>query len=42
MARVLEAIDEFKPVIFDGTPQNPDEQAVEAAVALYKRAAAMA
>lgn len=36
MARVLEVIDEFKPVIFDGTPQNPDQQAVEAAVALYK------
>ncbi len=36
MARVLEAIDEFQPVIFDGTPQNPDQQAVEAGVALYE------
>ncbi len=29
MARVLEAITQLEPVIFDGTPQNPDEQAVE-------------
>ena len=36
MARVLSVIDEFQPVVFDGTPQNPDEQAVEGAVALYK------
>ena len=36
MARVLEAIVQLEPVIFDGTPQNPDEQAVEDAVALYK------
>ena len=35
MACVLAAIEEFQPVIFAGTPQNPDEQAVEAAVALY-------
>ena len=35
MARVLEVIDEFQPVIFDGTPQNPNEQAVDAAVGLY-------
>jgi len=36
MARVLATIDELQPVIFDGTPQNPDEQAVEDAVALYQ------
>ena len=36
VVRVIETIDEFEPVVFDGTPQNPDEQAVEAAVALYK------
>ena len=36
MARVLEVVTQSEPVIFDGTPQNPDEQAVEDAVALYK------
>ena len=35
MARVLEALGKLQPVIFDRTPQNPDEQAVEDAVALY-------
>jgi len=36
LARVLGTISEFDPIVFDGTPQNPDEQAVEAATALYK------
>ena len=36
MARVLEAITQLEPVIFDGTPHNPHEQAVEDAVGLYK------
>ncbi|MBA2412478.1 MAG: iron-containing alcohol dehydrogenase [Burkholderiaceae bacterium] len=36
LPRVLDAIGEFDPVVFDGTPQNPDEEAVEAAVVLYK------
>ena len=35
LARVLGTISEFDPIVFDGTPQNPDEQAVEAATALY-------
>ncbi|MEO8188406.1 MAG: iron-containing alcohol dehydrogenase [Burkholderiaceae bacterium] len=39
MARVLDTITQLEPVIFDGTPQNPDEQAVEDAVALYKASA---
>ena len=36
MARVLATLGELQPVIFDGTPQNPDEQAVEDAVGLYR------
>ena len=36
MTRVLEAIGQQRPVVFDRTPQNPDEQAVEDAVALYQ------
>ena len=35
MARVLDALGKAQPVIFDRTPQNPDEQAVEDAVTLY-------
>ena len=36
MARVLGAIAKLRPVIFDGTPQNPDEQSVEDAATLYQ------
>ncbi len=36
MSRVLEVIAKLRPVIFDGTPQNPDEQAVEVAATLYR------
>ncbi|HVE90664.1 MAG TPA: iron-containing alcohol dehydrogenase [Burkholderiaceae bacterium] len=36
MSRVLEALGQQRPVVFDRTPQNPDEQAVEEAVALYE------
>ena len=36
ITRVLEAIGKQRPVVFDRTPQNPDEQAVEDAVALYE------
>ncbi len=35
MARVLDALGKLQPVVFEGTPQNPDESAVEDAVALY-------
>jgi 4-hydroxybutyrate dehydrogenase len=35
MPRVLDALGKLQPVVFGGTPQNPDESAVEDAVALY-------
>ena len=37
MARVEVVLQSLRPVVFDRTPQNPDEQAVEDAVALYKQ-----
>lgn len=36
MTRVREVLQPLDPVVFMGTPQNPDEESVEAAVALYK------
>ena len=36
MARVRDVLRPLEPVVFDRTPQNPDEESVEAAVALYK------
>ena len=36
LARVREVLATLNPVVFDATPQNPTEEAVEAAVALYK------
>ncbi len=36
MARVREVLQPLHPVVFDRTPQNPDEAAVEAAVELYR------
>ena len=36
LARVREVLANMQPVVFDATPQNPTEEAVEAAVALYK------
>jgi 4-hydroxybutyrate dehydrogenase len=36
MARVREVLEPLKPVVFDRTPQNPDEDAVEAATRLYR------
>ena len=36
MARVREVLQPLHPVVFDRTPQNPDEEAVEAAVELYR------
>jgi 4-hydroxybutyrate dehydrogenase len=36
MARVAEVLAAMRPVVFDRTPQNPDEDAVEAATRLYK------
>ncbi len=38
MARVLDALGNPQPTVFDGTPQNPDESAVEDAVALHTAA----
>lgn len=35
IARVMAAISNLRPLVFDDTPQNPDETAVEAAVARY-------
>ena len=35
MARVREVLEPLKPAIYDRTPQNPDEDSVEAAVKLY-------
>ena len=35
-ARVQEVLARLSPTVFDGTPQNPDEVAVAAAVAQYK------
>src|SRR5688500_20285305 len=35
IARVLDALGESRPAVFDRTPQNPDESSVEDAVALY-------
>jgi len=36
MARVREVLQGLKPVVFDRTPQNPDEESVEAAAAVYR------
>ncbi len=36
MARVREVLQPLHPVVFDRTPQNPHEEAVEAAVELYR------
>jgi alcohol dehydrogenase class IV len=36
LARVREALAPLEPVVFDATPQNPDEDAVLAAAALYR------
>lgn len=35
VARVLEVLAPLAPVVFSGTPQNPTEEAVEQAVAMY-------
>ena len=37
LARVREVLAPLQPVVFGATPQNPTEEAVEAAVALYKQ-----
>jgi alcohol dehydrogenase class IV len=39
MARVREVLSSMGPVVFDRTPQNPDEDAVEAAAKLYTESA---
>ena len=36
LARVREVLAPLGPALFDGTPQNPDEAAVDAAVAIYR------
>ena len=36
LARVREVLAALKPVVYDATPQNPTEEAVEAAAALYR------
>ena len=36
LARVREVLAPLGPAIFDATPQNPTEEAVEAAVAAYR------
>ena len=36
LARVREVLARLSPVVFDATPQNPDEDAVEKAVALFR------
>ena len=36
VARVREVLESLRPVMFDRTPQNPDEEAVQAAVAVYR------
>ena len=35
MSRVLEVLQPLRPAVFDRTPQNPDEESVEIAAALY-------
>ena len=42
LGRVLEALGKLRPAVFDRTPQNPHESAVEDAVALYTSEAVMA
>ncbi|MEP7259987.1 MAG: iron-containing alcohol dehydrogenase [Usitatibacter sp.] len=37
MARVREVLAPLDPAVFDATPQNPDEESVEKAVAIYKQ-----
>ena len=36
MARVREVLQALNPVVFDRTPQNPDEESVEVAAAIYR------
>src|SRR4051812_26803298 len=36
MERVMDVLRPMSPVVFDRTPQNPDEDAVLAGVALYR------
>ncbi len=37
MARVREVLAPLAPAVFDATPQNPDEEAVEKAVAIFRQ-----